>query len=204
MTDPRTIELFFDVGSPYSYLASTQVARIREQTGVPLEMRPFLLGAVMKETGNDTPARVAPKARYMLDDLMRWAARYGVPFRMSSRFPQNTLAAQRALVAAEQLFGPEAMERLAHGLFAAAWVEDRDVSSGDELALCVNEAGLDARALAEAIGSQPVKDALRETTAEAVRRGAFGAPTFFFGDLMVWGNDRIDLLIELVRAKSPG
>lgn len=204
MTDPSTIELFFDVGSPYSYLASTQVARIREQTGAPLRMRPFLLGAVMKETGNDMPARVAPKARYMLEDLRRWADRYGVPFRMSSRFPQNTLAAQRALVAAAQLFGEEAMERLAHGLFSAAWAEDRDVSSGDELAFRANEAGLDARALAEAIGTQPIKDALRDATSEAVRRGAFGAPTFFFGELVFFGNDRIDLLIDLVRAKRGG
>lgn len=202
MSESSVIELFFDVGSPYSYLASTQVASLRERTGRPVRMRPFLLGAVMKETGNDSPARVASKARYMLDDLTRWAEQYGVPFRFSSRFPVNTLTAQRALVAAERLFGQEAMERLAHRLFAAIWVEDRDVSSGDELAFCANDAGLDAKKLAVAVSSQEVKDALREATSEAIRRGAFGAPTFFAGETMVWGNDRIDLLVEMLRAKS--
>lgn len=203
MSDAATIELFFDVGSSYSYLAFTQLARIREETGATLRPRPFLLGAVLKESGNDMPARVPSKARYMLADMQRWAARYGVPFRMNSRFPVSTLSAQRALVAAERLFGAEAMERLARGLFRAMWAEDRDVASGDEIALAANEAGLDAGRLAEAVGTQEVKDALREATSEALRRGAFGAPTFFVGDAMFFGNDRIDLLIDEVRAKNP-
>lgn len=203
MSDSGVIELFFDVGSPYSYLASTQVASLRERSGRPVRMRPFLLGAVMKETGNDSPARVAAKARYMLDDLSRWAQHYGVPFRFNARFPLNTLTAQRALVAAERLFGEGAMERLAHRLFEAIWVEDRDPTSGDELAFCANDAGIDARKLAETVPSQEVKDALREATGEAIRRGAFGAPTFFAGETMLWGNDRIDLLVEMLRAKSP-
>lgn len=193
------VELFFDVGSPYSYLASTQIPGLRERTGASVRLRPFLLGAVLKETGNDAPARVAPKARWMLSDLQRWAARYGVPFRMSSRFPVNTLGAQRALCAAEQLFGDEAMERLAAELFRAMWVEDRDLTSGDELAFAANAAGLDAGALAGAVSDPGVKERLREATAEAVARGAFGAPTFFVGDAMFWGNDRLALLEEHVR-----
>lgn len=194
------VELFFDVGSPYSYLAATQVAGLEERTGVEVRFRPFLLGGVFKESGNEMPARVASKARWMLGDLSRWAARYGVPFRMSSHFPINTLTAQRALTAAERLFGEDAMERLAMGLFRAIWVEDRDVSSGDELAFAVNAAGLDAKALGAAIGDPAVKDDLRRATAEAVERGAFGAPTFFVGDAMFWGNDRLPLLEDHLRA----
>ncbi len=203
MSETKEIELFFDIGSSYSYLASSQLARIRDRTGLPVRMRPFLLGAVLKETGNDSPARVAAKARYLLEDLSRWAELYGVPFRMSSHFPMNTLAAQRALVAAERLEGHDAMERLALRVFRAAWVEDRDVASAEVLGACASEAGLDARALADAMGAQETKDALRDATAEAIRRGAFGAPTFFAGDAMFWGNDRIDLLIARARAKHP-
>jgi 2-hydroxychromene-2-carboxylate isomerase len=194
------VELFFDVGSPYSYLAATQVAGLEARSGARVRFRPFLLGAVFKESGNDMPARVASKARWMLGDLARWAERYGVPFRMSSHVPVNTLAAQRALTAAEGLFGDDAMQRLAMGLFHAIWAEDRDVSTGDELAFVANAAELDARALAAAISEPAVKDALRRTTQEAVERGAFGAPTFFVGDAMFWGNDRLPLLEDHLRS----
>lgn len=197
------VELFFDVGSPYSYLAWTQLEGLRERTGARVRARPFLLGAVLKDSGNDAPARVASKARWMLSDLQRWAARYGVPFRMCSRFPVNTLGAQRALTAAEQRVGADAMERLATELFRAMWAEDRDVSSGDALALAAHAAGLDAKALAAAVSEPIVKDALRQTTAEAVERGAFGAPTFFVGDAMFWGNDRLPLLEDHLRAIHP-
>ena len=91
MTNPAAIEFFFDVGSPYSYLAAAEIGALSARTGVPVRWRPFLLGAVFKASGNDMPARVAAKARFMLGDLSRWAAIYGVPFRMSSRFPLNTL-----------------------------------------------------------------------------------------------------------------
>lgn len=198
------VELFFDVGSPYSYLAATQVPALRERTGARVSFRPFLLGGVFKEVGNAPPGGLAPKARWMLSDLTRWAARYGVPFRMSSHFPTNTLGAQRALLAAERLFGEEAMERLAMALFAAMWAEDRDLGSGEELARCAAEAGIDGAALAEAVGDPAVKEALKATTAEAVRRGAFGAPTFFVGDAMFWGNDRLPLLEDELRALSGG
>ena len=194
------VEFFFDVGSPYSYLAATQTRALRERTGARVRLRPFLLGGVLKETGNDAPARVAAKARWMLSDLARWAERYGVPFRMSSHFPVNTLSAQRALCAAEKLFGEEAMENLAMELFRAMWVEGRDVSSGDELAFAANAAGLDVAALTAAIGTADIKETLRKTTDEAIARGAFGAPTFFVGDVMFWGNDRLPLLEDHLRA----
>lgn len=192
------IELFFDIGSPYSYLAFTQLARLRA-TGARVRLRPFLLGGVFKEAGNDMPARVPNKARWMLGDLHRWAKRYGVPFRMNSRFPVNTLAAQRALVAAEKIHGPEVMEKLAAELYRAMWADDRDVNSGDEIAACANAAGADAGKLAAAVGEPAIKEALKDATSEAVKRGAFGAPTFFVGDAMFWGNDRIELIEEHLR-----
>src|SRR3954465_11461323 len=100
MTD-RAIELFFDIGSSYSYLAATQMAAVSERTGVPVRWRPFLLGAVFKATGNDLPIRVPAKARWMLTDMERWSAHYGIPFKVPSRFPMVTLRTQRFLTAVE-------------------------------------------------------------------------------------------------------
>lgn len=199
MTNRKTVEFFFDIGSSYSYLAATQIEAVAAGTGALVRWRPFLLGAVFKATGNEMPARVAAKARWMLDDMARWAAKYGVPFKMPSRFPLSTLRTQRALTAAARLNGDEAVGPFALVLFRAYWAEDKDVSSAEEIRAAAAAVGLDADAVIAAIDVQEIKDALRATTDEAVRRGAFGAPAMFVGDAMFWGNDRLDQVEDELR-----
>lgn len=190
----REIELFFDIGSSYSYLAATQMAAVAARTGVPVRWRPFLLGAVFKATGNDTPIKVPAKGRWLLADTAMWARYYGVPWRLPSRFPLVTLRTQRALAAVERLAGADAVAPVALALFHAYWVDDRDITADDVLREAARAGGLDGDAVVAALDEQATKDALRATTDEAVRRGAFGAPTLFVGDVMFWGNDRLPLL----------
>jgi 2-hydroxychromene-2-carboxylate isomerase len=192
----REIELFFDIGSSYSYLAATQMAGLTERTGVAVRWRPFLLGAVFKATGNEMPARIPAKARWMLDDMVRWSVHYQIPFKVPSRFPLLTLRPQRALAAAERLVGPAAIPAFALALFRAYWAEDQDVTTDAVIGAAATAAGLDATAIVSAIDAPETKDLLRATTDEAVRRGAFGAPAMFVGDALFWGNDRIPLLEE--------
>jgi 2-hydroxychromene-2-carboxylate isomerase len=97
-TSPRSIEFFFDVGSPNSYLAHTQLPRLARERGARLVHRPMLLGGVFKATGNASPVTIPAKGRWMNDDLARWAARYGVPFRFNPHFPINTLALMRGAI----------------------------------------------------------------------------------------------------------
>jgi 2-hydroxychromene-2-carboxylate isomerase len=192
------IEFFFDIGSPYSYLAATQVAPLQQATGAPVRWRPFLLGGVFKASGNETPANVASKALYMAKDLERWARHYQVPFSFSSRFPLSTLITQRAIVAAEQVAGADAAARFAMALFTAYWVQDRDITSPKELGGIADDCRLDVSSLLQAASDPSVKDRLRADTDEAVSRGAFGAPTFFVGQHMFWGNDRIPMIEALL------
>jgi 2-hydroxychromene-2-carboxylate isomerase len=194
----QSVELFYDIGSAYSYLAATQMGVLEARTGAKVRWRPFLLGGVFKATGNDMPARVPNKARWMLGDLARWSAKYGVPFNMPSRFPLVTITTQRALVAADRLFGMEAQKKLALALFHAFWVEDRDVSDKAVIGEVASAIGLDAEALVPGIDAQETKDALRAATDEAVARGAFGAPAMFLGDELFWGNDRLPLLEDAI------
>jgi 2-hydroxychromene-2-carboxylate isomerase len=189
----REIEFFFDVGSSYSYLASSQIAAVGERTQTPVRWRPFLLGAVFKATGNDLPIKLPAKARWMLSDMTAWAAHYKIPFRMPSRFPLVTLRTQRFLAAVERAH-PAQLAPVALALFKAYWAEGQDITTDPVLAAAA--AGLDTAALLAAIELQETKDHLRATTDEAVRRGAFGAPTMFVGDAMFWGNDRLPLLEE--------
>ena len=193
----REIEFFFDIGSSYSYLAATQMGAVGERTGVPVRWRPFLLGAVFKATGNDTPIRVPAKARWLLADMALWARHYGIPFKVPTRFPLVTLRTQRALTAVERIAGPAALAPVALALYRAYWGEDQDVTSDAVIAAAARAGGLDeatATAVVAGIEAPETKDALRATTDEAIRRGAFGAPSLFVGDVLFWGNDRLPLL----------
>lgn len=194
MNQPE-IEFFFDIGSPYSYLAATQIDGLGERTGARIRWRPFLLGGVFKATKNVAPATVQAKARWMLEDLALWATLYDAPFKLNSRFPLNTLTTMRAIAGAAESTVPA----LTLALFDAMWADDLDVSSPDVIRQVAESIELDGDSIMEAATQQETKDFLRSTTEEAVARGAFGAPTFFVGERMFWGNDRLPL-IEAVLA----
>lgn len=201
MTAPSPIEFFFDIGSTYSYLASTQVHGLEARTGRTVRWRPFLLGGVFKATGNTGPVNVAARATWLLRDAERWAEEYGVPLVLPSRFPLATLPTQRALAACE-LEAPEKLPALALSLFHAYWAEDRDPTSREEIARCAREVGLEPERILAGMDGQPAKDHLRKTTEDAIARGAFGAPTFFVDGQMWFGNDRIAQL-ERFLARAP-
>jgi len=187
---PRDVEFFFDYGSPFSYLADTQLAGIGGRTGAAIVHRPMLLGAVLKATANASPMTVPAKGRYMARELERWARRYGVPFQ-ANPFPflGNTLRLMRGAVASQRL---GVFDRYHPAIFAAAWANREDLGDDAHRRAVLERAGVGADELARAIDEQATKDQLRGATEMAVERGVFGAPTFFVGDEMFWGNDRLD------------
>ncbi len=195
-TPDDAIEFFYDLVSPYSYLANTQLDAIAQRTSRRIERRPFLLGAIMQATGNRPPGMLAAKARWMASDLALWAGLYGVELRLPAGFPVNTMTAQRALLAAEASAGPEALRTLSDALFRASWVHDRDIAQPSVVSEVADESGLDGGALLALAATAEIKAALKAASEEAVARGAFGAPTFFAGGRMFFGNDRIDLLVH--------
>lgn len=192
---PARIECFWDCVSSYTYIASTRIERLAAETGAELVWRPFLLGAVFQATGNAPPAQVPAKGRYLFDDLRRWGAHLDIPVRMPRPFPTSTLLAQRVACAATD------SAELAKALCRRYWGLGEDVADEAVVRACIVEAGLDADALIAAAGSDEVKQRLKDNTAEAVERGAFGAPSFFIGETLFWGCDRIELMrAELQRA----
>ena len=191
----RTLEFYFDYGSPYSYLADTQVVTIAARTGATLVRKPMLLGGVFKATGNQSPVTIPAKGRWMLGDLQRWAARYGVPLRFNPHFPVNTLALMR-IATGLQLREPERFAAYVTAVFRAMWVEPVAMGDAAVMAAALTAAGFDAAALAALAADAEVKAALVATTEEAVARGVFGAPTMFVGDAMFFGQDRLDFVRE--------
>lgn len=184
----RTLEFYYDYGSPYSYLADTQVEAIARRAGATLVRKPMLLGGVFKATGNSSPAALAQKSRWSAFDMPMWARHYGVPFQRNPFFPVNTLALMRGAAAA-QIDG--LFERYHPAIYKAMWVDGRNLNDIAEVAEVLTAAGLDARQFGNRIQDQDVKDRLKAATDEAVARGVFGAPTSFVGDMMFFGNDRL-------------
>lgn len=191
------VDFYYDIVSPYSFLAVSQIPRIEAESSAVVRYRPTFLGGIMKGANNQPPGLVAAKARYMSTDLKRWASRYGLDYKFPPHFPINTLKTMRVLV---QLSGSELRDATAR-LFDAYWARGRNLSNEEvlkgELAAVFSEARVtQLLALAATDG---VKGELRENTEEAVTRGAFGAPTFFVGTDMFFGNDRLDFLIEALQ-----
>lgn len=191
----NVIDFYYDIGSPYSYLCATQIDGVAAKHGREVRWKPMLLGAVFKATGNDMPARVPAKAKWMLQDLDLWAKNYGVPFAFPPLFPANTVRAMRACVAASERGKGRA---LSLGLFEAYWSRGLDPSSEEGIRQAAAVAGLSGDELLAAVESQAIKDGLRRTTDEAISRGVFGAPAIVVGEQLFWGNDRLPLLDRML------
>lgn len=198
----RTVEFFFDFGSPATYLAWTQLPALCARYQATLLCRPMLLGAVFKATGNSSPALVPAKGRYLLADLARFARRYQVALNFNPHFPINTLSLMRGAVAVQQ-HQPERLESFMTALFSAFWVNGRNLGDPAVLAQVLTDAGFDAAQLAEWSTRQEIKDRLTANTEEAVSRGVFGAPSLFVDGELFFGQDRLDFVAEaLSRAPS--
>ena len=179
------IEFFFDLVSPYSYLASEKIEELAKQNNRELIWKPFLLGGLFKALdAPPAPGLLPYKKPYLFKDLDRLARFHGVPFNTPSEFPRLTVKPLRALLSLPKEDLPEAV----HQLYRAYWVEDRDISDASVLADL-----LGAEAV-EKTGDPEIKQSLIQATDEAVSRGLFGAPTFLVGQEMFFGHDRMDLL----------
>jgi 2-hydroxychromene-2-carboxylate isomerase len=196
-TTSTPLTFFHDVSSPFSYLASTQIERIAAEHGAVLESCPILLGALFKEIGTaDIPLfqMSPPRMRWFLKDMTDWAKAWGVPFKFPSVFPIRTVDACRAI-----LVEP----RASAAIYRAAWVEDRDVSTKDGLKAVLDEAGFDGAAILARTQEQSIKDQLRANTTRAMEAGACGVPSFQIGDLLFWGQDRLDQLAHALDGWCP-
>jgi len=188
-----SVEFYFDYGSPTTYLAWTQLPRICKQHDAELVYKPMLLGGVFRETGNASPITIEAKGDWMKQDLARFAQRYNVPFLMNPFFMINTLPIMRGVFWARR---EGVFDTYNRAMFQAMWVDGIDMNDPKEIGRVVSEAGLDAAALGEAIQQPEIKKDLIEATNEATKRGVFGAPTFFVGGVMHFGQDRLDWVAE--------
>jgi 2-hydroxychromene-2-carboxylate isomerase len=191
----KTVEFYFDLGSPTTYLAYTQLPKICAQTDSRLVYIPILLGAIFKATGNASPATVPAKGRYMFVDLDRYARRYGVPLKFNPHFPINTLMLMRA-VTGIQLRYPERFEAFIDCLFKAMWVDGRSLDDPATVAAVLSEKAFDPQEVLALTADEEVKAVLKDNTEQALQRGVFGAPSMFVDNQLFFGQDRLDFVVE--------
>ena len=197
----NTVEFYFDVGSPASYLAWTQLPAICAESGATLIYKPMLLGGVYQATGNASPATVPAKGAYTNVDFARFAKRYGVPYRNNPHFPIITLMLMRAATGV-QMRMPERFDDFLRALFHALWIDALNLNDPPLVAKTLVGAGFDVETIMALTNDPEVKLQLRSTTDEAIKRGVFGAPTTFVGGHMFFGQDRLDWVREALQGKS--
>ncbi|MHB1249466.1 MAG: 2-hydroxychromene-2-carboxylate isomerase [Polaromonas sp.] len=191
----KSVDFYFDFGSPASYLAWTQLPKICAESGAALNCKPMLLGGVFQATGNRAPISVPLKGSYLFDDLGRFARRYGVAFKPNPLFPVNTITLMRVASGLQMRADPR-FDGFVKAMFEAMWINAKNLGDAATLAEVLDAAGLDAAGLMALAAEQAAKDRLRADTEAAVARGIFGAPTMFVGDTMYWGQDRLDFVRE--------
>ncbi|CDG84691.1 2-hydroxychromene-2-carboxylate isomerase [Janthinobacterium agaricidamnosum] len=190
---PKSVEFYFDVGSPAAYLAWTQLPGICRHAGAELIYKPMLLGGVFQATGNTSPATIPAKGQYTHRDYQRFASRYGAPFASNPHFPVNTLFLMRA-VAGIQIRQPERLRDFLKAVFSALWGDGLNLNDPLIAVKMLVDAGYDAEQIVMLTNDVEVKAALRANTDEAVARGVFGAPTMFVAGEMYFGQDRLDFV----------
>ena len=193
----KTVEVFFDFLSPPSYIAYTQIPKIAERTGAKVIWRPMFTIGLHDLVGNTSPVMVPNKGAWVGKDTARYAAGYGVEMRPNPHGLINILPSDRAAAYAEQ---QGTLEQLMAVVYPTMFVEGLDISKPDVLAELFTKAGLDPQEYLDAIQTDEVKELLKANTQEAADRGAFGAPTFFIGDNMHFGQDRLHFVEEDLQA----
>jgi 2-hydroxychromene-2-carboxylate isomerase len=194
----KRVTFLYDFGSPPSYVAYKRLPAIAARTGAEIEYRPVLVGGIFKAVGNQPPVEVAAKAAWFWADITRCAARYGVPFLRNPHFEGfRSLALMRGAMVAEQ---EGRLVAYSDAVYDAMWAKGLNLSDPAVAAGVLDEAGFDSARIFAGADDAAAKGKLRAQTEDAVARGAFGVPTFFVGDTMFFGQDRLDFVEEALAA----
>ena len=189
----KTVDFIFDFGSPNAYLAWKVLPAIAERQGATVNLSPCLLGGIFKATGNQAPAiafgGVKGKMDYEMLEMRRFIEAHGLSaFRFNPHFPVNTLLLMRGMIAAQRSGAGEAyLDAMLKGM----WEDGLKLDDPEVFVAAANAAGLDGPALLAATADPEVKAGLIANTEAAVARGTFGIPTFFVGDEMFFGKERL-------------
>jgi 2-hydroxychromene-2-carboxylate isomerase len=198
------VEFHFDFGSPNAYFAHKVIPQIEQRTGVTFQYVPVLLGGVFKLANNASPIvafkDTQAKLDYMKIETRRFIRKHGLTqFKFNSHFPVNTVQIMRGAVAAEM---DGQLPKYTEAVFGCMWEQDLKMDDAEVIKAALDAAGLDAARVLARIQEPEVKDKLLKNTEATVARGTFGAPTFFVGNEIFFGKDKLSDVEEEIAAQK--
>jgi 2-hydroxychromene-2-carboxylate isomerase len=202
-----SFEFHFDFASPNTYFSHQLIPGIEQRTGVACVYVPVLLGGVFKATGNKSPmeqfGEIKNKPEYLRTETERFIAKHAMDkYARNPHFPINTVQVMRGSIVAED---EGYLAGYADAIYSAMWEQGLNMGDAEVIKGVLDGAGFDAAHIMGRTQEQPVKDKLRVSTEASVERGNFGGPTFFVGDEMFFGKDRLrDVEEELVKQTARG
>ncbi|XP_046853534.1 uncharacterized protein LOC124446716 [Xenia sp. Carnegie-2017] len=199
---PQSVNLtiYHDLGSPWSFLGSTQVEnliKVVKPVNVTIESLPIVVGSLFKQIGTPVvPMRhfSAAKLTYLTKSLNDWCTFHGIKgFKFPSNFPLKTVLPMRLLLASRN------DSELQAALYKAAWIEDKDIGDVEVLREILHKVGFDADKMFDNAQQQDIKDQLRANTDRAVKAGVCGVPSYQVNNgAIIWGQDRLNIVADLL------
>ncbi|MDC1077029.1 2-hydroxychromene-2-carboxylate isomerase [Candidatus Pelagibacter sp.] len=186
------IDFFFDIISPYSYIAHKKIQNIKENQKITFNYKPILLGGLHNLAGISAPAFNKYKMKNMQSDCELVSRKNGISFKWNLKFPINSLSIMRGYLS---LDGNQ-KEKYLDIFFDAYWKDNLDLSSEDEVLKLLEFLNIDSKAFLEKINQQSIKDDLKRLTSDAFEKEVFGAPTFIVNNKIFWGQDRLEYALE--------
>jgi 2-hydroxychromene-2-carboxylate isomerase len=187
----KSIDFYFDIISPYSYLAHKKI-RILKKKGVNFNYKPILVGGLHNLQGITPPAFIKPKLNHMINDCILFAKKDNFEFIWNSNFPINSLSLMRGYLFIEN----DKKELYLNIMFDGYWKDNLDISKEENLIKLLKKCNIDENIFLEGIKNPKIKDNLKSLTKEAHDKNVFGAPTFVINNKIFWGQDRIEFAME--------
>jgi 2-hydroxychromene-2-carboxylate isomerase len=201
-SEPREIEFWFEFASNYSYLSVMRIEDLASRCDIRIVWKPFLLGPIFRDLGFETSPFVLQKEKgaYVWRDMARQCRKYGLSWTQPATFPRvGVLPARIALLGADRPW----IGDFCRQVMELNFVLDKDINQTDRMTGILAELGLPASDILDQAQAEPTRKLLREQTDQARVRGIFGAPTFFVGTEMFWGNDRLEDALEFAAERKP-
>jgi 2-hydroxychromene-2-carboxylate isomerase len=193
----KSVEFLYDFVSAPSYIAWTQLDALAREANAQITMTPVFCAGIFKDIGNPGPLAIPAKRAWYTRDLELWAKKRGVTMRLNPHSPIRSLPLMRGVIVAQER---AERDRYLKTIWDAIWLDSKNMSDPGVVDETLEAAGLDVEAYMRGIEREDVKAKLRESTLDAVRRGVFGVPSFFVGDELFFGQDRLEFVREALRA----
>ena len=192
----KKIDFYFDISSPYSYLAHTQIRKYEKETGEKINYMPIFLGGLHRLADITAPGLNPLRGKYLIKDLKLFADKYKIKYQFNRYFPIKTIQIMRGAIVAGQ---NDYFQNYIDKFFIAAWVDSLNLNDEKIFEKFLKNMDINYSDFAKKLSDPIIKDELKDRTDAAFKKGIFGAPTFLVNEKMFWGQDRLEFVFKEVK-----